>query len=136
MGCSGEKEKLEDRILLMKLDRMEIQMQKEIALKKLADKGVAVKQGFIPDYIDPVFAKENNIYDDDEYMLNNRKTDKSDQPERIDLPNRSEVKISKKKSKSSKDVRIKNDIGEKKIKKKKIKIKEKVKIRTSHNKGS
>jgi hypothetical protein len=127
MGCSGEKEKLEDRILLMKLDRMEIQMQKEIALKKLADKGVAVKQGFIPDYIDPVFAKENNIYDDDEYMLNNRKTDKSDQPERIDLPNRSEVKISKKKSKSSKDVRIKNDIGEKKIKKKKDKDKRKSK---------
>jgi hypothetical protein len=127
MGSSGEKEKLEDRILLMKLDRMEIQMQKEIALKKLADKGVAVKQGFIPDYIDPVFAKENNIYDDDEYMLNNRKTDKSDQPERIDLPNRSEVKISKKKSKSSKDVRIKNDIGEKKIKKKKDKDKRKSK---------
>ena len=127
MGCSGEKEKLEDRILLMKLDRMEIQMQKEIALKKLADKGVAVKQGFIPDYIDPVFAKENNIYDGDEYMLNNRKTDKSDQPERIDLPNRSEVKISKKKSKSSKDVRIKNDIGEKKIKKKKDKDKRKSK---------
>ena len=127
MGCSGEKEKLEDRILLMKLDRMEIQMQKEIALKKLADKGVAVKQGFIPDYIDPVFAKENNIYDDDEYMLNNRKTDKSDQPERIDLPNRSEVKISKKKSKSSKDVRIKTDIGEKKKKKKKDKDKRKSK---------
>ena len=127
MGCSGEKEKLEDRILLMKLGRMEIQMQKEIALKKLADKGVAVKQGFIPDYIDPVFAKENNIYDDDEYMLNNRKTDKSDQPERIDLPNRSEVKISKKKSKSSKDVRVKTDIGEKKIKKKKDKDKRKSK---------
>ena len=127
MGCSGEKEKLEDRILLMKLDRMEIQMQKEIALKKLADKGVAVKQGFIPDYIDPVFAKENNIYDDDEYMLNNRKTDKSDQPERIDLANRSEVKISKKKSKSSKDVRVKADIGEKKKKKKKDKDKRKSK---------
>ncbi len=127
MGCSGEKEKLEDRILLMKLDRMEIQMQKEIALKKLADKGVAVKQGFIPDYIDPVFAKENNIYDDDEYMLNNRKTDKSDQPERIDLANRSEVKISKKKSKSSKDVRVKTYIGEKKIKKKKDKDKRKSK---------
>ena len=30
-------------------------------MKKLSDKGVAVKQGFIPDYVDPVFAKENNI---------------------------------------------------------------------------
>ena len=119
MGCSGEKEKLEDKILLMKLDRMEIQMQKEIALKKLADKGVAVKQGFIPDYIDPVFAKENNIYADDEYMLNNKKTDKSDQPERIDLANRSEIKVSKKKSKSSKDVRVKTDMDKKKKKDKK-----------------
>ena len=125
MGCSGEKEKLEDRILLMKLDRMEIQMQKEIALKKLADKGVAIKQGFIPDYIDPVFAKENNIYDDDEYMLNNRKTDKSDQLEIIDVENRSEVKGVKKKAKSSKDVRAKIDMGEKKKKKKKDKKKSK-----------
>ena len=125
MGCSGEKEKLEDRILLMKLDRMEIQMQKEIALKKLADKGVAIKQGFIPDYIDPVFAKENNIYDDDEYMLNNRKTDKSEQIERIDVDNKAEFKGVKKKAKSSKDVRAKADLGEKKKKKKKDKKKSK-----------
>ena len=125
MGCSGEKEKLEDRILLMKLDRMEIQMQKEIALKKLADKGVAIKQGFIPDYIDPVFAKENNIYDDDEYMLNNRKTDKSEQIERIDVDNRTQFKGVKKKAKSSKDVRAKNDLGEKKKNKKKDKKKSK-----------
>ena len=125
MGCSGEKEKLEDRILLMKLDRMEIQMQKEIALKKLADKGIAIKQGFIPDYIDPVFAKENNIYDDDEYMLNNRKTDKSEQIERIDVDNKAEFKGVKKKAKSSKDVRAKADLGEKKKKKKKDKKKSK-----------
>ena len=49
MGYAGEKEELEDQILLMKLDRMEIQLQKEIAMKKLSDKDVAVKQGFIPD---------------------------------------------------------------------------------------
>ena len=123
MGCSGEKEKLEDRILLMKLDRMEIQMQKEIALKKLADKGVAIKQGFIPDYIDPVFAKENNIYDDDEYMLNNRKTDKSEQIERIDVDNKTDIKGVKKKAKSSKDVRAKTDLEKKKKKKDKKKSK-------------
>jgi len=102
---------------------MEIQMQKEIALKKLADKGVAIKQGFIPDYIDPVFAKENNIYDDDEYMLNNRKTDKSEQIERIDVENKTEFKGVKKKAKSSKDVRAKTDLEKKKKKKDKKKSK-------------
>ena len=34
MGCTGAKEKLEDRMMLMKLKRMEIQMEKEKELKK------------------------------------------------------------------------------------------------------
>ena len=29
MGCSGDKEKLEDQMMLVKLKRMEIQMEKE-----------------------------------------------------------------------------------------------------------
>ena len=37
MGCSGEKEKLEDRMMLIKLARMEIQMEKEKELKKLSE---------------------------------------------------------------------------------------------------
>ena len=33
MGCSGDKEKLEDQMMLVKLKRMEIQMEKEKELK-------------------------------------------------------------------------------------------------------
>ena len=127
MGCAGEKQKLEDEILLMRLNRMEIQMNKELAMKKLADKGIAVKQGFIPDYIDPDFAQENNIYIDDEYMLNNRKTEKTD---RIIKDNQSENLAAKKKSKSSKEIRAKTEMNEKK-KKKKGKDKEKKKRKNS-----
>ena len=63
MGCSGAKEKLEDKMMLVKLARMEIQMEKEKELKKLSEmEGKPVKRGIVPDYIDPVFAKEKNLY--------------------------------------------------------------------------
>ena len=76
MGCGGAKEKLEDQMMLVKLQRMEIQMEKEKELKKLSEmEGKPVKRGIVPDYIDPVFARENNLYDEDEYMLGDKKTD-------------------------------------------------------------
>ena len=76
MGCSGAREKLEDQMMLTKLHRMEIQMEKEKELKKLSEmEGGPVKRGIVPDYIDPVFAKEKNLYDDDDYMYNVKKTD-------------------------------------------------------------
>ena len=118
MGCAGEKEKLEDEILLMKLDRMEIQLQKELAMKQLSKKGVAVKQGHIPDFVDPVFAKENNIYEDDEYMLNNIKNAKTDGKKEKKFDDvKSENLAVKKRAKTSKNVRVKTDIGDKKKKK-------------------
>ena len=76
MGCSGDKEKLEDQMMLVKLKRMEIQMEKEKELKKLSEiEGKPVKRGIVPDYIDPVFAREKNLYEDDQYMLGDKKTD-------------------------------------------------------------
>ena len=46
-------------MMLMKLARMEIQIEKEKELKKLSEmQGKPVQRGVIPDYIDPVFAKE------------------------------------------------------------------------------
>ena len=75
MGCTGAKEKLEDRMMLMKLKRMEIQMEKEKELKKLSEiEGKPVQRGIVPDYIDPVFAREKNLYDDD-FVLNDKKTE-------------------------------------------------------------
>ena len=128
MGCTGSRENLEDQILLMRLDRMEVQMMKELELKKLSENhGVAIKKGFIPDYIDPDFAKENNIYEDDEYMLNNnayKYKDKERERERDkdrdrDISNtKSEIKRPKK-SKSSKDVRTKTEPNFRKKKKSK-----------------
>ena len=77
MGCSGPREKLEDKMMLMKLERMEIQMEKEKELNKLSQiEGHKIKPGSVPDYIDPKFAKEKNIYDDDE--LDDKKTNAND----------------------------------------------------------
>ena len=126
MGCTGSRENLEDQILLMRLDRMEVQMMKELELKKLSENhGVAIKKGFIPDYIDPDFAKENNIYEDDEYMLNNNaykykdKERERDKDRDRDISNtKSEIKRPKK-SKSSKDVRTKTEPNFRKKKKSK-----------------
>ena len=66
MGCTGDREKIENKMMLMKLERMEVQMEKEKHLKRLSDiDGHSVKWGEIPDYIDPQFAKQNKIYDED-----------------------------------------------------------------------
>ena len=86
MGCAGEREKIENKILLMKLEILEIQLQKEKELKKLSDiEGHEIKGSHIPDYIDPKFAREKQIYDDDDdeeigykKTNNSRKRDKSD----------------------------------------------------------
>ena len=77
MGCSGAREKIEDKMMLLKLERMEIQMEKEKELNKLSEiAGHKIKPGQIPDYIDPKFAKEKNIYEDDDGFYNNdKKTD-------------------------------------------------------------
>ena len=72
MGCSGEAQKIKDKMMLMKLARMEIQMAKEKELKKLSEiEGHPVTRSNIPDYIDPDFARENNIATD--YKLINNK---------------------------------------------------------------
>ena len=63
MGCGTAREKLEDEIMVYKLERMEVQMQKEKELKKLAEiEGHVIERHHIPDYIDPEFAKEKRLY--------------------------------------------------------------------------
>ena len=62
MGCAEERDKIEEKMMLMRYERMELQMEKEKELKKLSDiEGHKIKSGIIPDYIDPRFAKEKNI---------------------------------------------------------------------------
>ena len=77
MGCAGAKETLEDKMLLMKLDRLEIQMRKEVELKKLNEKyGEPIRKSIVPDYIDPEFAKENNLDENYEDIKVDTKTEK------------------------------------------------------------
>ena len=66
MGCSGPREKLEDQMMIMKLERMEVQMEREKQLKKLSEiDGRKIQKNNIPDYIDPAFAREKKIYEED-----------------------------------------------------------------------
>ena len=116
MGCSGPREKIEDKMMLMKLERMEIQMEKEKELSKLSQiEGRKIKPGHVPDYIDPKFAKEKNIYDDDELDENNdKKTD-------INGKNKNKKVKEKEKSKEKSKKKNKNDKKDKKEKNKKKK---------------
>ena len=116
MGCtSGDKEKIEDQMMLMKLERMEIQMEKEKHAKKLSEmEGKDIKPGNIPDYIDPEFAKEKNIYDDDDDGNENLKTDAG---------NKKDKKDKKDKEKSKKEKSKKEKVKEKKPKEKEKKEK-------------
>lgn len=67
MGAGGPKEKVEEEMMIIKLERMEVQMEKEKNLKQLAQiEGRPVPAHRVPDYIDPKFAKEHKIYDEDD----------------------------------------------------------------------
>ena len=114
MGCSGPREKIEDKMMLMKLERMEIQMEKEKELSKLSQiEGHKIKPCHVPDYIDPKFAKEKNIYDDDDELdeNNDKKTD-------INGKNKNKKGKEKSKEKSKKKDK-KGNKGKSKNKKKK-----------------
>ena len=101
MGCAGAREKLEDQMMLMKLERMEIQMEKAKALQKLSEiEGHKIQRNHIPDYIDPKFAKERQIYEDDE-AIGDKKTD--------DIRRKGKDKEKDKKKPDKKDKNSKHD---------------------------
>ena len=110
MGCSGAKEKLEDRMMLIKLARMEIQMEKEKELKKLSEmEGKQISRVGIPDYIDPEFAKQKNLYfvENDNQVERKVNTDiqisnKSKKNEKKKKDNLTELSEKKQKVKNSK----------------------------------
>ena len=62
MGCTSNREQIEDEIMKLKLVRMEIQMERENHINKLSEMdGKKITYNNVPDYIDPDFAKEKNI---------------------------------------------------------------------------
>ena len=141
MGCSA-KESLEDQMLLMKLDRLEIQMEKEMQLKKLGEMhGAPVRKSIIPDYIDPVFAKENNLYEGEDEDDNDNdddqdfEEDEKNEEKKVNFksPQRKTIKSEKikpkKNSKSTKNVKRYTEFGDFNVKTDKPRKKEKLKDR-------
>ena len=97
MGASNSKKDIEDRMMLLKLKRMEIQVEKEKELKKLSElEGSPIKQTIIPDYIDHEFAKKNNIYIDNIDKINIKNDKKKEKKILI-------TDINEKRKKNSKD---------------------------------
>ena len=120
MGCAGAREKIEDRMMLVKLERMEVQMEKEKELKKLSElEGHSVKRSQIPDYIDPKFAKEKQIYDDDEEDEAISKKSTVDKKKQKGKRERNQ-KLKSKKEKEGKNKKVNKDDDKKKKKKKQI----------------
>lgn len=63
MGCTSDREKIEDQMMQIKLNRMEIQMERENKINQLSQMdGRKIKYKNIPDYIDQKFAIEKKIY--------------------------------------------------------------------------
>jgi len=107
MGCGTAREKLEDKMMVYKLERMEIQMEKEKELKKLAEiEGHTIERYRVPDYIDPKFAKENRLYEAEKQDKDNDKSESLD-------------KSSKRSKKSNKKREKENELKSDKKKKKK-----------------
>ena len=121
MGCAGEREKIEDKMMLIKLERMEIQMEKEKELQKLSDiVGHEIKGSHIPDYIDPKFAREKQIYDDDDEAIGYKKTNDSRKKEKSEKKkdNKNDKKKENKKDKKDKKEKVKKEKRKEKKEKK------------------
>ena len=120
MGCAGAREKIEDKMMLVKLERMEVQMEKEKELKKLSElEGHSIKRSQIPDYIDPKFAKEKQIYDDDDVDDNDGISKKSTvDKKKQKVKKERNQKMKGKKEKEVKSKKVKKEDDKKKKKKK------------------
>ena len=82
MGCGSAREKIEDEMMVYKLERMEIQMEKEKELKKLAEiEGHTIERHKIPDYIDPEFAKLRKLKEENKVDNSTKKRDKKPENE-------------------------------------------------------
>jgi len=63
MGCGSVQKNIENEMMIMELERVNIQMERRKNLKMLEDlDGVKRKANVIPDYIDPKFAKDKLNY--------------------------------------------------------------------------
>jgi hypothetical protein len=63
MGCGSAQKNIENEMMIMELERVNLQMERRKNLKMLEDlDGIKRKANIIPDYIDPQFAKDKLNY--------------------------------------------------------------------------
>ena len=97
MGCGLAREQLENKMMAYKLQRMEVQVEKEKELKKLAEiEGHTVERHQIPDYIDPDFARERQLHEKENDKDKDKK--KKDKDSKTDCEASSQKKKKKKKN--------------------------------------
>ena len=121
MGCTGERQTIEDQMMLLKLERMEIQMEKDKKIKILSEiEGRTIKDTEIPDYIDPKFADGKNLPTGcDEGSESSSESDNDDENKESKKKEKSKKKKDKKDKKKNKNDKEKKKKGKKKKKKKK-----------------
>ena len=125
MGCVNIKDQIENEMLKIKMNRIEVQYERQQQLKLLKEKyGYDYKPSTIPDYYDPNTTKENQPQKKRSFSLNKKSKTIRLKPKRS-----KSISIHAKKSISSKDtnanikIKIKNKDKNSVIKKKKIKLK-------------
>ena len=112
MGCGDAKEKIENEMVKMKMERIEVQMERQKQLKLLKDiDGCEIKAPNIPDYIDL-----NNNSNQNQETKTTKKID-------TDLAKRkiSTTKLKIRKSKSMKNVKSKSTLNVRKYSQKTLK---------------
>ena len=114
MGCTADRQTIEDQIMLLKLERMEVQMAKDKEIKKLSElEGRPIQGTEIPDYLDPEFMDGKNLptgCDEDKES----ESEKEDENKETKKKEKQKKKKDKKKDKKDKE---KNKKDKKKKKK-------------------
>ena len=76
MGCTGDRQTIEDKMMVLKLERMEVQMAKDKEIQKLSIMdGKPIKTTNIPDYIAPELSDEKNSSEESESDENESEED-------------------------------------------------------------
>ena len=113
MGCGDAKEKIENEMVKMKMERIEVQMERQKQLKLLKDiDGCEIKAPNIPDYIDL-----NNNSNQNQEIKTTKKIE-------TDLAKRRKMSTSRlkiRKSKSMKNVKSKSTLNVRKYSQKTLK---------------
>ena len=84
MGCSNVREDLEDQIMLIRLQRMKIQMEREKSFKQLSElEGITINMDNISDYLAKSGIKIKNIKLEQIEKKDNNKNEPNNEPQLI-----------------------------------------------------